>query len=61
MIFTVPDISCGHCKAAIEAEISAAGGTAEVDIAAKTVVVTGLDAETARAAIKAAGHQVAAG
>lgn len=60
MNFTVPDMSCGHCKAAIEAAVAAAGGQAQVDLAAKAVRVEGLDASAARAAIEGAGYTVAA-
>lgn len=39
--YSVPDISCGHCKSAIESEVSAVDGigSVEVDIDAKTVTV----------------------
>ncbi|MBU3030680.1 heavy-metal-associated domain-containing protein [Paracoccus marinaquae] len=60
MTFTVPDMSCGHCKSAIEAALSKAGGRASIDLAAKTVTVEGLDREAALAAIRAAGYEVAA-
>lgn len=59
MTFTVPDMSCGHCKAAIEAAITQAGGRATVDLAARTVAVEGLDQDRAVAAIRAAGYEVA--
>lgn len=58
---TVPDISCDHCKAAIEGEVGQVPGVelVEVDVAAKTVRVEG-DAtdEAVRAAIEAAGYDV---
>ncbi|MDP5308013.1 heavy-metal-associated domain-containing protein [Paracoccus spongiarum] len=56
MILSVPDMSCAHCKAAIEAALGRAGGRAEVDLAARTVSVTGLDRPAAEAAIRAAGY-----
>jgi copper chaperone len=60
--YSVPAISCGHCKAAIEGEVSqVAGVTAvEVDIEAKTVRVDGDAADEAIvAAIDEAGYEVA--
>ncbi len=60
MTFTVPDMTCGHCKAAIEAAIADAGGRATVDLAQKTVTVDGLDPTRAADAIRAAGYEVSA-
>ncbi|SNR24677.1 copper chaperone [Paracoccus sediminis] len=60
MTFTVPGMSCGHCKAAIEAAIADAGGRATVDLAAKTVTVQDLDQARAAEAIRAAGYEIAA-
>ena len=60
--FSVPGISCDHCKAAIETTVSAVNGvdTVTIDIAAKTVRVTGSATETQlRAAIDDAGYQAA--
>lgn len=56
MTFEVEDMSCGHCKSAIEDAIRAAGGTAAVDLAAKTVTVAGIDAARAAEVIAAAGY-----
>jgi len=60
--YSVPDISCGHCKTAIEGEVGRVAGVAlvEVDIDAKVVTVDG-DAtdEAIRAAIDEAGYEVA--
>ncbi|MFC3169924.1 MULTISPECIES: heavy-metal-associated domain-containing protein [Paracoccus] len=61
MTFTVPDMSCGHCRTAIENAIAEAGGRATVDLDAKTVTVEGLDPARAAEAIRAAGYEVAAG
>jgi len=61
-VFSVPGISCDHCKAAIEAEVGAVAGvaTVEVDVDTKTVQVDGLAAEEAvAAAIDEAGYEVA--
>lgn len=59
MTFTIPDMSCGHCKAAIETALSKAGGLASVDLASKTVTVEGLDRAAALAAIRDAGYEPA--
>jgi copper chaperone CopZ len=51
--YSVPGISCGHCKAAIEGELDGADGV-------QTVAVTGQIAEDAvRAAVDEAGYEVA--
>jgi copper chaperone len=60
--YSVPGISCGHCKAAIEAEVATVIGVSgvEVDVDAKTVQVEGEPAEAAvLAAIEEAGYKVA--
>ena len=60
--YSVPGISCGHCKAAIEGELDGADGVeaVDVDIEAKTVAVTGEIGEDAvRAAVDEAGYEVA--
>ncbi|MEX2550357.1 MAG: cation transporter [Nitriliruptoraceae bacterium] len=60
--YNVPDISCGHCKSAIEGEVTGLSDVASVnvDIDAKTVTVEG-DAtdEAIHAAIEEAGYEVA--
>jgi copper chaperone len=61
--YTVPDISCEHCKQSIEEEVAQVEGVAavEVDVQAKTVTVTGEVAEEAIiSAIDEAGYEVAA-
>jgi len=60
--YSVPGISCGHCKNAIEGELATLDGveSALVDIDAKTVVVVGEITEDAvRAAVDEAGYEVA--
>jgi len=60
--YDVPGISCGHCKAAIEAEVGALSDvtTVTVDIDARTVSVDGEATDDAvRAAIDEAGYEVA--
>jgi copper ion binding protein len=61
--YAVPGVSCGHCRAAIEAEVSQVSGVSavEVDLDAKRVDVRGdaLDDAAVRAAIDEAGFDVA--
>lgn len=60
-VYSVPGISCGHCKQAIETEVSKVAGVESVlvDIAAKTVTVEGGDSDEAlRAAIEEAGYVI---
>jgi copper chaperone len=60
--YSVPDISCGHCKAAIEGEVGKLDGVTlvEVDVDARSVTVDGTAPDDAiRAAIDEAGYDVA--
>ena len=60
--YSVPGISCGHCKSAIEGELVPLDGveSAVVDIEAKTVAVMGEITEIeVRAAVGEAGYEVA--
>ena len=62
VVYAVPDISCAHCKAAIEAEVAKVEGveSVDVDVDARTVTVSGSAADDAlRAAIDEAGYQLA--
>ena len=60
---SVPGMTCGHCKAAIETEVGAVDGVSGVgvDLETKDVVVTGasLDRDAIVAAIADAGFDVA--
>ncbi|MBW3659995.1 MAG: copper ion binding protein [Actinobacteria bacterium] len=60
--YSVPEISCGHCKASIEGEVGKLDdvSSVNVDIDRKTVTVEG-DAsdEAIKAAIDEAGYEVA--
>ena len=59
--FSVPDVSCGHCKAAIEGAVSRVPGVRAVvvDLERKRVTVSGDAPDDAiRAAIDAAGYAV---
>jgi copper chaperone CopZ len=62
LTYSVPGISCSHCASAIRSELSSVPGVAsvEVDVDAKTVVVTGasLDPAAVVAAIDGAGYEV---
>ncbi len=60
--YSVPDISCGHCKSAIESEVGALDDVATVlvNIEARTVTVDGEASDEAiHAAIEEAGYEVA--
>jgi len=60
--YLVPDISCGHCKSAIEGEVAGVVGveSVEVDIPTKQVVVVGSASDAdIRAAIVEAGYEAA--
>jgi copper chaperone len=59
--YSVPEISCGHCKSTIEAAVQGLGDVrrVEVDIDGKTVTVEGGDADAIATAIEDAGYDVA--
>jgi copper chaperone CopZ len=60
--YSVPGISCHHCKQAIEAEVAKleAVKTVRVDVEAKTVEVAGgATPEEVRTAIEEAGYEIA--
>lgn len=63
LTFSVPGMTCGHCKASIETEVGGVPGVASVtvDLDSKDVVVTGtsLDRDAIVAAIDEAGFDVA--
>ena len=60
LLYSVPDISCEHCKTAIEAEVARVDGVnnVEVDIAGRSVLVVGGDDAAIRAAIDEAGYDI---
>jgi copper chaperone CopZ len=62
--YSVPGVSCAHCKSAIESEVSGLPGvtSVDVDLDAKTVTVVGepLDDAAITAAIDEAGYEVVA-
>lgn len=61
--YSVPGMTCGHCKAAVTGELSGVAGVeaVSVDLDTKLVEITGhdLDDATLRAAIDEAGYEVA--
>lgn len=61
--YSVPDMSCGHCRAAITGEVQGIAGVSDVDVDldTKRVTVAGADLDDAaiRAAIGEAGYDVA--
>jgi copper chaperone len=61
--YSVPGMTCDHCVKAVTQEVSAVSGVADVvvDLATKTVVVTGVELDDAdlRAAIEEAGFEPA--
>lgn len=64
LLYVAPDISCEHCKRAIEAAVGGLDGVGSVtvEVADKTVDVrltgTGASPHDVRAAIEAAGYPV---
>jgi copper chaperone len=63
LTYSVPGMSCDHCRAAVTAEIEKVSGVAavDVDLQMKRVRVSGsdLDDGAVRAAIDEAGYDVA--
>lgn len=59
--YSVPEISCEHCKSTIEAAVNAVDDVrrVDVDIESKTVTVDGGDQSAVTSAIEDAGYDVA--
>jgi copper chaperone len=61
--YSVPAMSCGHCKQAVSSELGAVAGvdSVDVDLETKLVIVRGHDLDDAelRAAIEEAGYEAA--
>ena len=61
--YTVPGMSCGHCKEAVSSELSEVAGVTSVDVDLDTKLVTvrgeDIDDVTLRAAIEEAGYKAA--
>jgi copper chaperone CopZ len=64
LIYSVPGISCGHCRTAITGEVAQVAGelAVDVDLDSKVVTVTGagVDDAAVRDAIDEAGYDIAA-
>ena len=65
-VFDVPDISCGHCKSAIEGAVGELDGVSKVEVTidARTVDVDydeNVDMSAIVEAIEGQGYEVAAG
>ncbi len=61
--YQVPDMSCGHCVAAVREEVSQVEGVEDVtvDLESKRVTVSGSASDEAiREAIREAGYEAAA-
>ena len=63
LIYSVPGVSCGHCRIAVTEEVEQLAGVREVDVDldAKRVAVRGegLDDAAIRSAVEEAGYEVA--
>ena len=63
VVYTVPEMHCGHCKAAVTRQLEQVEGvrSVEVDLESKRVVVVGeqLSDESLRAALEEAGYEAA--
>jgi copper chaperone CopZ len=61
--YTVPDLSCSHCEAAVSSELERVAGVSKVDVDLETkrVFVRGenLDDASLKAAIAQAGYEAA--
>ena len=54
-LLSVPDMSCGHCKASVEAALSPIAAKVEVDLPARRVSAEGAPAEALLKALEAVG------
>jgi copper chaperone len=61
--YSVPDMSCDHCKQAVSSELGKLAGVESVDVDLDTKLVTvrghGLDDAALRAAMDEAGYEAA--
>lgn len=54
-VLSVPDMSCGHCKASVEAALKPIADRVEVDLPARRVRAEGASPEALIAALAAVG------
>lgn len=63
LIYTVPGMSCGHCRAAVTEEVSRVAGVSDVSVDLERKLVTvrgsGVDDAAVRDAIDEAGYDIA--
>ena len=57
MILSIPNMTCGHCKKAVEAAIEEVGGKATVFLEDREIEISGLPEATVLAALKGAGYE----
>ena len=61
--YSVPGVSCGHCRVAITEEVEKVPGVSDVDVDLDSKLVrvrgSGMDDTAVRAAIDEAGYEVA--
>lgn len=58
MKLSIPDMSCGHCRAVVEKAVAAQGGVAQVDLESRQAEVSGIaDSAALLAALKAEGYE----
>ena len=62
LTYSVPGISCGHCRVAITGEVTQVAGVSAVDVDLESKVVTvtgaGVDDAAVRDAIDEAGYDI---
>ena len=57
IVFSVPDMSCGHCKMRISKALEEAGFSGfDVSVEAKTVTIDAPDADAVKVVIEDAGY-----
>ncbi len=54
-VLSVPDMSCGHCKASIEKALAPITTRLEIDLPARTLRAEGADAQALIRALEAIG------